>query len=298
MKTVCVLLSSYNGELFIKEQIDSILAQEGVHVNLIVRDDGSTDSTLDILEDYSTKGLLSYYTGDNLGWKRSFMDLLISAPNSDYYAFCDQDDHWLPNKLNNAINCIEQLQDGPNLYISNTIYWKDGETQITRKNKPYISTERCLIWCLGPGCTMVFNKQLKELVKNAPPKIETPHDKRIQQVAALFGHIHFDMTPHILYRQHGNNQLGATVTFKGNFKRRIAYYCSFKRENIIETEMSDLLSCYGSILSNDYKAICETLLSYKSNLKSFFKVLFSRNIRHENILSTLGFKFKIIFHLL
>ncbi len=296
MKTVCVLLSSYNGELYIKEQIDSILAQEGVNINLIVRDDDSSDSTVNILEEYSSKGLLSYYTGKNLGWKRSFMEMLISAPSCDYYAFSDQDDHWLPNKLHNAIKCIEQLQNGPNLYISNTIYWKDGKTRVTRKKKPFISKERCLIWSLGPGCTMVFNQQLKKLVQEAPPKIETPHDKRVQQVAALFGHIYFDMNPYILYRQHDNNQLGATVTFNENFRRRFSYYCSFRKDDIIEKEMSDLISCYDSSLLKDSKTICEKLLSYKSNIKSYFSILFSKRIRHENILSTLGFKLKIMFH--
>ena len=86
MDTVIVLLSTYNGERFLREQIDSILNQEGIDVNLIVRDDGSKDSTLDILEEYKKEGKLKYYTGENKRTAQSFMDLIYTAPEAEFYA--------------------------------------------------------------------------------------------------------------------------------------------------------------------------------------------------------------------
>ena len=76
MYTFSVLMSTYNGERYLRQQIDSILQQEGVKVQLLVRDDGSTDNTLDILNGYAQKGLLKWYQGENLKSARSFLTLL------------------------------------------------------------------------------------------------------------------------------------------------------------------------------------------------------------------------------
>ena len=92
---VAVLMSSYNGEKYIRPQIDSILAQEGnFELSLFVRDDGSTDKTQAILQEYAQKRKLTWYTGNNLGPARSFMDLLKKCKGFNYYAFADQDDYW------------------------------------------------------------------------------------------------------------------------------------------------------------------------------------------------------------
>ena len=96
---VLVLMSTYNGEKYLREQIDSILGQRGVEVSLLVRDDGSTDATLTTLDEYKESGRLDYYCGNNLGPARSFMHLLQNAPASDFYAFSDQDDKWMDDKL-------------------------------------------------------------------------------------------------------------------------------------------------------------------------------------------------------
>ena len=99
MKTVRVLLSTYNGETYLREQIDSLIKQIGLVVKIAVRDDGSTDATLDILEEYRKKGLLEYFAEENVGYRKSFLTLSsYFVGKADYYAFCDQDDVWKPNK--------------------------------------------------------------------------------------------------------------------------------------------------------------------------------------------------------
>ena len=92
MKEITVLMSTYNGEMFIREQIDSILNSKDVELQLLVRDDGSSDQTIPILKSYQTKKKLSFYQGHNVRPAKSFMELLCKAPNSKYYAFSDQDD--------------------------------------------------------------------------------------------------------------------------------------------------------------------------------------------------------------
>ena len=119
MDSVVVLMSTYNGERFLEEQIESILKQKDVDVVLYVRDDGSSDRTKQILDEYQRKNaqmLVSYEKNEGVG--NSFMDLVYMAPEtSDYYAFADQDDIWRDTKLIEAIKLLKQ--SGKNLYVSN-----------------------------------------------------------------------------------------------------------------------------------------------------------------------------------
>ena len=114
MNKICVLMSTYNGDKYIIEQIESILNQKKVNVELLIRDDGSTDKTLEILEEYSKKYKnLKYYSGQNLKTARSFMDLLFRAGEYEYYSFSDQDDVWDLDKLTVGIS---YLKDDYHLY--------------------------------------------------------------------------------------------------------------------------------------------------------------------------------------
>ena len=118
-----VLMSTYNGARFIREQLDSILDQTGeFELDLWVRDDGSTDGTKDILNDYESRGLLRWYTGENLGPAQSFLDLVRRTLGYDWYAFADQDDFWMPEKLSWALETLEKIdaaRENAVLYFSN-----------------------------------------------------------------------------------------------------------------------------------------------------------------------------------
>ena len=120
MEKVLVLMSTYNGERFLEEQLATIFAQEGVSVSVLVRDDGSTDGTCRMLETWKRTHCLDYICGDNVGAARSFFLLLQQAPASTYYAFADQDDVWLDDKLYSAIQQIEKYDDVPALYFCQT----------------------------------------------------------------------------------------------------------------------------------------------------------------------------------
>lgn len=107
---VAVLMSTYNGEKYIKEQIESILGQENVSVEIFIRDDGSIDHTVDIVEKYDNINIIR---GENIGVGNSFMELVYKVPNSfEFYAFADQDDIWLNNKMEKGIEKIRH-QKGP-----------------------------------------------------------------------------------------------------------------------------------------------------------------------------------------
>ena len=119
MEKILVLMATYNGEKFLQEQLDSLYGQEDVEVDILVRDDGSTDSTQKILEDNSQNHRLKWYQGDHKNVQKGFFELMkIGAEkNYNFFAFCDQDDVWDKDKLIIALNSIKEMQ-GPALYYS------------------------------------------------------------------------------------------------------------------------------------------------------------------------------------
>ena len=119
MYKVAVLLATYNGEKYLKEQIESVLNQKDVEIELLVRDDCSDDETRNILKSYQDKGLLKFYGEKRMNVPYTFFDLIDNAPEADYYAFCDQDDVWDNDKLITAINALSEFKnDEMNLYCS------------------------------------------------------------------------------------------------------------------------------------------------------------------------------------
>ena len=215
MYKVAVLLSTYNGSKYIKEQIDSILSQEGVNIDIYIRDDGSTDETVNIIYEYKSNNIF-LTEGKNIGVGNSFMELLYSVPEIyDYYAFADQDDIWSEKKIRIAIEVLQKNKK--HLYASNQeLIDKSGKSLGLRyeKNKiihlnPIAILEQNQI----AGCTMVFDGFLKrQLDLNQPSKellANRIHDVWVAMVASLFDSIIYDERAFIKYRQHDDNVVGA-----------------------------------------------------------------------------------------
>lgn len=281
MKKVVVLLSSYNGEKYIKEQIDSILVQEKCSVQLLVRDDGSTDNTRNILEDYQKKGLLQWYAGINLGPAKSFMDLIRKAPDADFYALCDQDDYWFRDKLITATNMIGNSAD-PVLYFSQT-QLADPELHPikTPKLMPRCTMGEALIAFYATGCTFVFNKKLRGEVLNYVPQYISMHDNWIYRVClAVGGTIIFDPVAHILYRQHTTNVIGLKHTFWQNWQRRISGFTEGRHERS-RTAM-ELLSGYEEKMSNKDRNLVSLAASTKKSFKARIKLILQKDLKCQS----------------
>lgn len=212
-KSVAVIMSSYNGELYIEEQINSILHQIGVDVYLYVRDDGSSDKTIQILEKYSEADNVSVEYGRHTGIGNSFYKMLCNVPETyDYYAFSDQDDIWEHDKL---ITAVRQLscEHGRLLYASNLEcvsaqnnslgFRFDLDKDIDISLLSLICSNRCY------GCTQVFNREYMLFLRSRMPDDQLLrtrlHDTWVSVTAAAAGKIVYDKESHIRYRRHGNN---------------------------------------------------------------------------------------------
>lgn len=224
-----VLLSTYNGEKYLRTQLDSLKNQKGIKLSVLVRDDGSKDSTIQILDEYSYKMDLSYEAAENKGSTRSFMELVRKCPaNYDYYAFCDQDDYWHDDKLITAVERLEMFDmDKPALYYSgqqlvdadmNPIY----SHVLDDKRNVYANA----IFNQMAGCTSVFNQALMKCVKQVFGNEGEPgfHDSVIYRICVLAdGNIICDPKGKIDYRQHGSNVVGLDYSLKGKIKKLIRY---------------------------------------------------------------------------
>lgn len=120
---VTIVMSTYNGEKFIRAQLDSLIAQEYVNWCLLIRDDGSSDGTAEILGEYQSRDARISIVRDmhgNLGPARSFI-VLLQQVSSPIFMCCDQDDIWLPHKVRNAVSCFDSCGDSPKLFFTDLV---------------------------------------------------------------------------------------------------------------------------------------------------------------------------------
>ena len=228
MIKAAVLVSTYNGEKYLREQLDSILKQKDVEVSLFIRDDGSSDDTKNILTEYSQKfSNVNIDFAENVGVGNSFMNLLYSVPDTfDYYSLADQDDIWEDNKIIEAV----KLLDGKLLYGSNQeCVDKFGNSMGLRygENTFIHLTPVSILECnMIAGCTMVLTNKFFRLLTDEEHR-PTPsllrnriHDVWIAMVASLYDGIVYDCRSFIKYRQHENNVVGAKSSFAKRLKER------------------------------------------------------------------------------
>ncbi len=282
MKKVAVLMSTYNGEAYLEQQIDSVLVQEGVEVSLLVRDDSSTDGTQIILDKYQKTGTLMWYTGENLKPAKSFLNLLNNAPDADYYAFCDQDDVWLADKLIRAIACMDSANgEVPQLYYGKPRL-VNGDLEPLESPRSASETTKgfggAVISGNATGCTMVINDSLKRLVCGKMPEFLSMHDAWVFAVCvSMGGKWYFDKDVHILYRQHGNNVIGISISRKKVFLQHMK---SLHTKSCVRSRtIASLYKIYGEQMPKEHAIICEQIVNYKKNILACLKLFFNKDVK-------------------
>lgn len=275
-------MSTYNGEKYLEEQIESVLAQENVNIKIIVRDDGSTDNTIKILKSYAKRNLLSWYAGSNIKPARSFLELLKNAPESDYYAFCDQDDYWMSDKLSVALEKIDNQQK-PALYCSDTLLVNSNLDIISKGNiKAEGTFTESLVSNPVTGCTMVLNNDLRKIILKYNPKYIDMHDWWIYRICtAINGYFYFDTTSHIKYRQHGNNVVGGISSYKNKLKRRLSQIV-YHTEGARYRMATELYKGYYDEISLDKKRILDLIIPYKKSIIKTIKLAFNKQLKLNN----------------
>lgn len=287
MDKIAVLMSTYNGEKYLRAQIDSILNQKGdFNLCLIVRDDGSKDNTQNILEEYRSSGKLEWCSGENVKTALSFLTLIKNNPGYDYYAFADQDDYWDDDKLQIGLDILKRKNEMPTLYFCNTEYVDKDLASIggkTYNRKPQLDFFSVLLAPGFLGCTMIFNAKLAEIiqVRDLPSKASM-HDSFLAKVClSNGGEIIYDPTSHMKYRQHGGNVIGST---KGKFdaiKRRIGTI-NKKNDIGVAEDAHEILLLYSDNIGRNKKEWIEQLARYKEGVMNTIRLALSRKPRFSS----------------
>ena len=281
-----VLLATYNGEKYLKQQIDSILKQTYKNIHLIISDDKSQDNTRKILEQYQKQDdrITVYFQEQNQGYIKNF-EFLLKKVESNYYMLSDQDDVWLPEKIEKSMETLKKenadLVFGDLEVVDenlNTIYQSFGDFMLlNRKIKKYITSyEVNYLYNCVTGCTILSKKEfIKDILPLPHNSKYMPHDYWIGLIAALKGKLAYMPEKYIKYRQHGNNQIGTN---------KISHGFS-KLEQVRELFINVKLGVFGTYVENN-KKFPENVQKLNLQALEYFKMIEQKknfNFKHWNV---------------
>lgn len=251
-ENIDILLATYNGEKYIEEQIESILNQTYKNINLIISDDCSTDNTRKILTEYTQKDkrITVYFQNENQGYIKNF-EFLLKQVKNPYYMLSDQDDVWLPEKVEKSIKTLKEKNVDfvfgdlevvdQNL---NTIYSSFGDFMLlNRKIKRCINSYKLnYLYNCVTGCTILGKSSFIKEILPIPSKSKyVVHDYWMGLIMSLKGKIAYIPEKYIKYRQHGNNQIGTNKISHG-FK---------KLDQVRELFINVKLGVFGTYVENN-----------------------------------------------
>lgn len=259
---IAILMSTFNGEKYIDEQIESIIQQTYTSWNLFIRDDGSTDHTRQIINKWINKDDRVHYINDTLsglGPAKSFISLLNQV-DADYYFFADQDDYWEKNKIEIMLANIDKTPDTPSLVYCSLKCTDENlnpEVNDFENLMGKFSGQNRFIGNDMPGCIMLINKKLRDITINNFDNNTNiiMHDWWIALIAEVFGNVRFIDQKLIKYRQHNNNSVGAG--HKGNSLRKAMH------KDVLKKQEKLVLQTY--LQTKEFYRIFNTKLSYKWN---------------------------------
>lgn len=305
MKKVQVLLSAFNGEQYISEQIQSILNQTHAAVSILIRDDGSTDKTMELLDQWVTThpDKIKLIKGTNVGVVSSFFELLRAADvEADYYCFCDQDDVWLDHKVEHAIARLDSsiYTEVPAMVFTST-YLTDDE--LNRKGawpKPPAqepSFFNALYENIAIGATITMNRSARNLFINSQSVDSQKvlmHDWWFYLLVSAFGTVIYDNKPSMLYRQHNNNVVGGSNSIVGKLKSK---WASFKRhtgKDLLHKQASEFDRIYGSRLTGEQKEQLDLFLATRTRFMDRLRYARKSKLYRQSKSESLLFKFFIL----
>lgn len=281
---VTVLLSTYNGSRFLQQQLNSLYQQTYPDIRILVRDDGSTDSTRSILGSEQSKGSIEILEGhNNLGPAPSFFELLRSAASTgtEYVAFCDQDDVWQPDKIAHAVSALTALADNfPAMYctrleIADEQLKHIGYTDVPRK----IGFGNALVENVAVGCTMVLNRKAIDLICEDLPRKVLIHDWWCYLVISCLGEIIFDDKASIKYRQHGCNTIGLATNRFDRLGRKLRRFFGTGGGHLwVSEQASAFSSIFGDRIPLSKRRVLDTFIAAKSSYLCRLQMVFSKDI--------------------
>lgn len=271
---VSVVMATYNGERFLEQQINSVLTQTVKPAEIIVCDDDSTDNTIAILEKFSNNHSLTYYrNAKRIGVVENFKKAVSLAAPGNYIALCDQDDIWLPQKIEKSIEALSKIDDGisPAMIYSDLILINSNEQVLNPSvdnelghDKYKHCLETLLFGNFVLGCTIMMNESMRAFFSDIPDNKAFNHDTWITFVAFTFGKVSRLDRPYIRYRKHGDNVTFSNHKKKNRTERIMAHLAAvFQKNDFLENEVilcREFYRFYRNRLSGEHKRKIEKLI--------------------------------------
>lgn len=298
---VVILMATLNGGPYIADQLDSLIVQTHSNWKIVISDDGSRDGTVDIVNKWATKvgeEKVEFRLGRSQGYSQNFLSMACDPSiRADFYAFCDQDDIWLPSKNEGALAVLTKIESTrPALYCGRTYYGdQNGMVYgISRKFNKAPSFSNALLQNIAGGNTMVFNHAAKILLEKVGRVNAISHDWWIYQlISGAGGFVYYDCVPHIIYRQHKNSLIGARdgvfnaiiriyELLKGRYRRYNNFQCEClsKAKHFLEPKNVSLLEWFQTMRN--------------SNLFTRLVFFFRSGVYRQTKTGSLGFLFALI----
>lgn len=296
MSGAAVLLSTYNGESCLPVLLDSLLSQSRPPDRILVRDDGSTDGTCTVLAEYARHtDRLRWYAGENLGARASFFELLAHAAGTDeppyeYYALCDQDDKWLPNRLEKGIACVEAAARtagiGMPVLACSRPRLVDERYQPIRETRRFIlpsaSFGNALVENICIGCTATFNRALLvAALSGGLPEDVIMHDWWLYLTAAGLGTVTYDPEPSVLYRQHAGNAVGMAATNMKHQMGRARRFIRARGSSKVAVQTAEFLQRLGPVLKPEDRRLAEQFAFRQGSIAQRIALVRNRQLRRQ-----------------
>lgn len=300
-----ILMATCNGEKFIKEQLDSIISQSYSDWRLIISDDCSKDNTVNIIkiyqEQYSDKILLFENDVPSGSAQNNFFNAIKYATSS-YVMFSDQDDVWLPDKIQNTLKKMIEVEReiGENTPVLIHTDLKVVDRNLNRINDSLfemmnMDNKRCafnnlLVQNIVTGCTLMTNRALLNYLTKIP-RNAVMHDMWIALIASAFGKIGFVDQSTMLYRQHGSNSVGAKNTKSLNYILYKIFHAKEIHNSLVKQykQADEFREIYGGILSERQLSMLQSYGSFeKKNFLEKYKELKKFNLFKNSKIQILG----------
>lgn len=275
LNSIAILMSTYNGHEYLAQQISSIQSQTNSDWHLYIRDDGSSDDTVNIIKQYAHKDnridLIDEH-GGNFGVTGSFMRLL-QLTHANYYMFSDQDDYWHPDKVQRALDLMQRCHDVHKpICVHSELQKVDAHRRqmgLLKNGDVWTDFEH---FCFGnciTGCTVMINEPLKQILNfdSFNENAVIMHDWWIGLIASAFGKIIYDNTPTIDYRQHGTNVVGGedTQSVRALVKRLLNLDTEINGLSLMLKQMHEFYREYNQSLTSKQAAFLKAYVELNAS---------------------------------
>lgn len=302
---VTILMAAYNGEKYIGQQIESILGQTYEDWKLIVRDDGSSDETWDVVNRYALKypdRIRLLPRGENSGSAANNFFMLMPMADGEYVMFSDGDDVWLPEKIRVTLDKMHEIEckvstDLPILVHTDLMVVDSCLNCVSKSMFGFQKLDptrnglnHLLVQNIVSGCTVMVNRKLIDMAGTKPANA-VMHDWWLALIAAACGQIGFVPEPTILYRQHANNAVGARrVSGLAYVVKRLAFVPALRKDLMaLFQQASDFLGHYQSDMAPPMIEILQDFISVPSlGILSRYRIFHRHDIWKNGFLRKAG----------